>query len=187
MKKLEARLGYILKNTLTEECMFKVYLPDNADTSIYIEIPRTDLDYQFLANMQVMQQKEESLNKIGKIVASQVIEDDIALTIKEFYDEWQVNITYKVGQYINYKDVLYKVLTGHTSQEGWTPDVTGSLYTKVLIDPTGETILEWVQPDSTNAYMKGDKVKHKEQIYVSTVDNNVWEPGIYGWEIEKEE
>lgn len=22
-------------------------------------------------------------------------------------------------------------------------------------------------------------------IYVSTIDNNVWEPGVYGWEVVK--
>ena len=35
--------------------------------------------------------------------------------------------------------------------------------------------------------MKGDKVKHNEFIYVSIVDNNVWEPGVYGWELAEEE
>ena len=48
-------------------------------------------------------------------------------------------------------------------------------------DPT-EEIPEWVQPDSTNPYMAGDKVTHNGAIWTSTVDNNVWEPGIYGWE-----
>lgn len=42
---------------------------------------------------------------------------------------------------------------------------------------------EWVQPESTNAYMRGDKVTHGGQTWVSTCDNNVWEPGVYGWEV----
>ena len=43
----------------------------------------------------------------------------------------------------------------------------------------------WEQPDSTNPYMKGDKVSHNGKIWVSDIDNNVWAPGIYGWsEIE---
>ncbi len=26
------------------------------------------------------------------------------------------------------------------------------------------------------------KVSHKEKHWISTVDSNVWEPGVYGWE-----
>lgn len=48
-------------------------------------------------------------------------------------------------------------------------------------EPTGEEIAEWVQPDSTNPYMTGDRVLHNGSTWESTVDNNVWEPGVYGW------
>ena len=44
--------------------------------------------------------------------------------------------------------------------------------------------LPWEQPESTNPYMKGDKVTHAGKTWVSTIDNNVWEPGVYGWEVE---
>lgn len=33
-----------------------------------------------------------------------------------------------------------------------------------------------------HAYMRGDKVTHGGKTWVSTCDNNVWEPGVYGWE-----
>ena len=39
---------------------------------------------------------------------------------------------------------------------------------------------EWEQPDSTNPYMKGDKVTHNGKTWVSLIDNNVWEPGATG-------
>ena len=45
-------------------------------------------------------------------------------------------------------------------------------------------IPEWEQPDSTNPYMKGDKVTHGGKTWVSDIDNNVWEPGVYGWSEE---
>ena len=49
----------------------------------------------------------------------------------------------------------------------------------LIPDPT--VIPDWVQPDSTNAYAKGDKVRHNGKIWVSDLDGNVWEPGVYGW------
>jgi len=54
------------------------------------------------------------------------------------------------------------------------------LWAKVLI-PDENVIPEWEQPNSTNPYMKGDKVSYNGIIYESTVDNNVWAPNVYGW------
>ena len=72
------------------------------------------------------------------------------------------------------------MLQAHTSQDGWEPNVAPSLFAKVLI-PDPEVIPEWEQPDSTNPYMKGDKVTHNGYTWISDIDNNVWEPGVYGW------
>ena len=185
---LYADCGYVLRNTQTGDIYTnKIYLGIHADPDIYEEIRDETMNDNLFSILNVLTIKEESLNKIGKLVASQVTDDVVALDIKEFYDYWKAGTSYTSGQYIQYLSVLYKVLITHISQADWTPDVSPSLFAKVLVDPTGETISEWVQPDSTNAYMTGDKVEHNEQIYVSTIDNNVWEPGVYGWEIVKEE
>lgn len=89
---------------------------------------------------------------------------------------------YKAGEMIRHNGELMKVLLDHYSQEGWEPDHAPSLFAKVLTDPVGETVLPWVQPESTNPYMKGDKVTHDGVTWVSTIDNNVWAPGVYGWD-----
>lgn len=56
-----------------------------------------------------------------------------------------------------------------------------SLFAEVLPGQGGTGIGEWKQPDSTNPYQKGDKVTHNGKTWESTADNNVWEPGVYGW------
>lgn len=121
-----------------------------------------------------------------RMVADTITDDTMALQLQEYYNEWQVGVEVQSGKYLQYEGVLYKVLTTHTTQEDWTPDVSPSLFAKLLTDPTGEEVLEWVQPDSTNPYMTGDKVIHNGETYISTADNNVWEPGVYGWEIVAE-
>lgn len=111
------------------------------------------------------------------------LNDETALTAVEVYPQWrEEGEEYKAGQRIQYNGVLYKVLIDHTSQRDWAPDVAFSLFAKVLI-PDVDVIPEWEQPESTNPYMKGDKVTHNGQTWVSIVDGNVWEPGVYGWEI----
>ena len=105
-----------------------------------------------------------------------------ATMILELAKEWQPDEAYERYAYVKHNDVLYKVLQSHRSQSDWTPDLAPSLFAPVLTSPTGEP-LEWVQPDSTNPYMKGDRVIFQGKIYESTIDNNVWSPGDYpqGW------
>ena len=178
--------GYLLKNKETGSIYTgKIYLGINASPDIYEEVRDETVNDSLFDTIVDVQNKEASLNKIGKIVANNVTDDAVALTIQEFYDIWNVGVTYEVGRYLQYKGVLYKVLQPHTSQETWTPDVASSVYAKVLIDPSGETIPEWEQPDSTNAYMTGDKVRFEGVVYESTIDNNIWSPTAYpaGWKI----
>lgn len=112
---------------------------------------------------------------------SQTLSDEQALQFVAFAPEWKLDTSYTTGARVSYNGVLYKVLQTHTSQAAWTPDVTPSLFAKVLIPVDGETA-EWELPDSTNAYMTGDKVAHNGKTYESLVDNNVWEPGATGSE-----
>ena len=108
--------------------------------------------------------------------------DEQALSVPVLYPAWRSCVAYVTGQRVLHGGVLYKVLQDHTSQDDWTPDAAPSLFAKVLI-PDETVIPEWVQPDSTNPYMKGDKVLHNGKTWTSDIDNNVWEPGVYGWEI----
>ena len=125
------------------------------------------------------------LVKMAVKQARTITDDKEALEVQILYPDWkkQLGKTLVAGQYIRYEDVLYKVLMDHAVQVDWAPSATPSLFAKVLVDPSGETILEWQQPDSTNPYMKGDKVTYNGITYISIIDNNIWQPGIYGWEI----
>ena len=107
--------------------------------------------------------------------------DEQALNSIALYPEWRADVNYTVGQRVLYNSVLYKVLQAHTSQSDWTPDVSHSLFAQILI-PDENVIPEWIQPDSTNPYMKGNKVIHNGITYESLIDNNVWEPGVTGTE-----
>ena len=108
------------------------------------------------------------------------LSDEDALEAVNLFPNWHEDTAYIVDQRVNYEGTLYKCLQAHTSQTAWTPTVAPSLWAKVLI-PDENVIPDWEQPDSTNPYMKGDKVTFNGIVYESTVDNNVWAPNIYGW------
>ena len=101
----------------------------------------------------------------------------------ERYSAFEVGKEYAVGTLLMHDGVLFTVLQAHTSQEGWTPVDAPSLFAEVLSSKITGEIPEWVQPDSTNAYMIGDRVIFNGVIYESIIDNNVWSPEAYpaGW------
>ena len=128
-------------------------------------------------------EKARELRKILEkaMTAAQSLTDAEAITATCLHPKWNGNsVQYTAGQRVQYENTLYTVLQNHTSQAEWKPTAAPSLFAKVLIpDPT--VIPEWEQPESTNPYAKGDKVTHNGKTWVSDIDGNVWEPGVYGW------
>lgn len=119
------------------------------------------------------------LNSLVKLRESAT--DKQATDAPGVYPEWKENVVYEEDERLLYDNILYKVIVEHTSQTDWTPDVSPSLFAKVLI-PNENVIPEWEQPDSTNPYMIGDEVTYNGVVWLSIVNNNVWKPGEYGWE-----
>ena len=114
-------------------------------------------------------------------MAAQSLDDAEALQAVCLHPHWAAGKAYAAGYKVQHGGALYRCLQGHMAQADWTPDAAPSLWAKVLI-PDPNVIQEWVQPESTNPYAKGDKVTHNGKTWVSDYDNNVWEPGVYGWE-----
>ena len=135
----------------------------------------------------------EKARKLREIIEGMAVNLDDATAIEsaELFPAWDGNgVVYVADQRVRYNGVLYKILQTHTSQPDWSPEVASSLFARVLI-PDPEVIPVWVQPDSTNAYMIGDKVYYPDEnglIYESVIDNNVWSPETYpaGWAIVAE-
>ena len=126
---------------------------------------------------------EEAMLRLSKLQA-QSLPDEYALEVSSLFDEWEAGASYAEGQRVRFKGALYKVLQAHVSQADWPPEAAPSLFAEVLPGQDGnepeEGYAEWVQPDSTNPYSKGDRVLHNGHLWESTADGNVWEPGAVG-------
>ena len=175
----------------TQYCNFVGYV----DTGAYVRYQWEVVDIEFSEAEIQNQEAQKAMEMLNMDFASQVqtLSDEMALEVPSVFPVWQAGVEYEVGFKLRHNDILYKVLQAHTSQDDWSPDVAVSLFAKVIVgevDPeTGEIdIPEWVQPDSTNAYMTGDKVMYEGAAYESTIDNNVWSPADYpaGWQIVEE-
>lgn len=97
------------------------------------------------------------------------------------YPAWKSKgYEYFAGERVSYNNFYYRCIQNHISQADWAPDVAVSLWVATA-DP-GEEWPEWVQPQGYHdAYGAGDKVSHNGKHWISDVDGNVWEPGVYGW------
>ena len=117
---------------------------------------------------------------IAQQINTLTVDDQTALRMVEYYPAPDA-ASYAAGDRIQYNGKLYKCLQAHTAQADWNPVDAPSLWAEVLAGQDGTEIGEWVQPDSTNPYMRGDRVSYNGKIYESEVDNNVWAPVVYGW------
>ena len=112
--------------------------------------------------------------------ASLSLDDTDALEAIQLFPQGNDSAKYEIGDRVRFQNVLYKCLQAHIAQPTWTPIDAPSLWTKVLI-PDPQVIPEWEQPDSTNPYQIGDKVRYNGKVYESLIANNVWAPDVYGW------
>lgn len=99
-----------------------------------------------------------------------------------------VHDAYQAGDIVNYNGTLYQ---SRIDGNVWSPDVYPAGWEAYGESPEPEpgpdtdptSYPEWVQPTGAqDAYAMGATVTHNGQRWVSTVDANVWEPGVYGWE-----
>lgn len=119
-----------------------------------------------------------------KLAETGVIDDVTATEHTEMFGKWEPNVDYVVGNMRTFgageEIKLYRCVQAHRSQADWAPDVTPALW-----DEAGDPAEEWPawsQPiGSHDAYNQGDKASHNEKHWISNVDANVWEPGVYGW------
>ena len=144
-----------------------------------------------------MRERKEIARQVHRsmqLFAQTQTDESTMMEIADLYPSWEKLVQsrkeYEVGTICSYgtteegKTQLYSFVSTYTPDEAYPPDTDPTHYKKIGFNEEGIPI--WSQPlGATDAYKKGDKVSHKGKIWVSDVENNVWEPGVYGWSEEK--
>lgn len=166
-KTLHTEEGWI-SNPTEEQILaegWQVYTPPPV-----VPVPQEEPDYY------------DVMEAVKKMFATDTEElsDEEALEVAALYPTWHSQIGKEVaaGKRLWDNGKLWKVLQPHTVQENWRPEDSPSLYVEVTI----EDWPLWVQPISAEtAYKLNAQVSWNDKHWISEVDNNTWEPGVYGW------
>ena len=111
-------------------------------------------------------------------VAISYLTDEQAESVTLLFPLWESGVLYAVGDRRQYDGLLYRCIQTHTSQADWMPPAVPALWVRT----STEEWPEWVQPTGAHdAYSKGDKVSHNGKHWISDIDANTYEPGVYGW------
>ena len=140
--------------------------------------------------------KLQMWEQIGRALQmfAQGLTDEQALEVATIFPKYIVSKTYKAGELFTYginnvgDPQVYKVVSDHTSQEDWKPDVTASLYTPIGLNEKG--YVEWSRPSGAHdAYNTGDVVDYNGTLYECLTAGNVYSPDEYpaGWVVFKGE
>lgn len=130
---------------------------------------------------------ERELMEVSSLVFVKMAQDGTLddITISEhpsLFPSWTENWRGKAGDIVMDEGSLYRSIHDVGEGQNTKPSNTPSMWTPVS-DPT-EEYPAWVQPiGAHDAYSIGDKVTYDNKHWVSTADNNVWQPGVYGWEV----
>lgn len=106
--------------------------------------------------------------------------DETALESVDIYPAWREGEIYPAGVRVACEGVLYRCVQAHTSQDDWEPAATPALWVRVSL----EEWPSWLRPAGAHdAYNAGDKVSYEGRHYICTADANIYEPGVWGWEV----
>ena len=136
-------------------------------------------------------QKINDSNNVTSIVFTALAQNETLddTTISEHADifpKWDENWTGKKGTILRDGDMLYRSIHDVGIGQNVKPSDNPSMWTPIG-DPR-EEFPDWSQPlGAHDTYGKGDKATHNNKKWISTVDGNCWEPGVYGWEEFKED
>ena len=127
-----------------------------------------------IENIEMFQKQLEAI--------TDTLTDEEAKGLSLLFEEWRPSEVYKIGDRIRYTGVLYKCLEDNNATMETPPSVMPSVWTEIFAETVSEEIPAWEQPEEGNGYADGDRVIHNDIIYISQVDNNIWEPGTAGTE-----
>jgi hypothetical protein len=113
--------------------------------------------------------------------AGAAVDDELIQGNAALFPLWDENFTGRAGTIVQDEGNLYRSIHDVGTGQNTKPAATPSMWTRIG-NPADE-YPEWIQPiGAHDAYTSGAKVSYNGAHWESTVNGNVWQPGVYGWQ-----
>ncbi len=112
---------------------------------------------------------EVSALLIKEQINTLTVDDNTALRMLSFYPEWAEGRDYAVGYKVQKDGKLWRVIQAHTSQAGWEPENTASLWEQINETHAG-TLDDPIPYDGNMALYEGLYYMQDYVIYLCTRD-----------------
>jgi len=158
-----------------------------------------NLNLEEIDNMLLSREKEKASTALKQ---QDPETSEVSYTFRDHVKQWKIGKDYVVDDICYYeweeqvdtgevdgngdpilntvqKKKFFRCVQVHTSQAGWNPRDTASLFTDIVYfgDESVVGYPDWQQPQGDHdAYPFGRIVDHNGTLYQSDVDANVWEP-----------
>ena len=101
--------------------------------------------------------------------AVQTLTDSEALEVRVLHPEWASDTGYTAGYKVQRGDRLWRCLQAHTSQAGWEPENTASLWTEICESHAG-TLEDPIPYNGNMALESGKYYSQDGKVYRCTRD-----------------
>ena len=149
---------------------------------IYINGKYIDMTAEEIAAMEAEAAKFEAYERTRPLTAEEVtsmlirqqintltVDDNIALRMLEFYPAWASDTDYTAGYKVRRGGRLWRCIQAHTSQAGWEPENTASLWTEICESHAG-TLEDPIPYSGNMALESGKYYSQNSKIYRCTRD-----------------
>jgi hypothetical protein len=202
---LVERDWYPLTETQPEHDPATQKITDTAQSSWIMHADHVERTYQIIDKTPDERVEEFNAQAEAKELDQEVVKkllqkqlEQMAVPDEEIDEYASLFPPFKVGETITqemfdagpirrqYEGVVWQMIIRHTPQLDYLPGTVPNLWGRVH---NPEVIPLWVRPwgaGDPNLKQTGDKVQWPDgTIWVSTIDNNTYEPGVYGWELDE--
>lgn len=120
------------------------------------------------------------------LAQNETLDDSTISEHSDIFPKWDDNWTGKRGSIVLDNGILYRSVHDIGKGQNVKPSDNPSVWSP--IGKPGDEFPDWSQPlGAHDAYNTNDKATHNNKKWISIVDSNIWEPGIYGWNEYKED
>ena len=132
-------------------------------------VQKAQAEYELNERTRPLTESEVSRILIAQQINTLSVDDNTALRMVAFYPKWAENTEYTAEYKVQHNGKLWRCRQAHTSQTGWEPENTASLWTEICESHAG-TLDDPIPYSGNMALESGKYYSQDNKVYRCTRD-----------------